>query len=518
MTLRELLLYFLRLGTTGFGGPVALVGYMQRDLVEERRWFSPEQYREGLALAQLAPGPLAAQLAMYLGWVRGGTGGAALVGLAFVVPSFAMVIGIAVLYVRFGGLPWMQGAFYGIAAAVIAILVRSAVKLTRLTLGRDVLLWTLCGASALVTAWTESEIVWVFVGAGVLAAVLRGGLLARLPRAAFSLAALPSGLLSGLAHEPATGATLWRIAWYFAEAGAFVFGSGLAIVPFLRGGVVQEFGWLNEQQFLDAVAVAMITPGPVVITVAFIGYLVAGFAGAVVAALATFLPCYLFTVIPAPHFQRLPRISALKAFVDGVTAAATGAIAGAAFVLGRRALVDAATLGIALVTLLALVRFRRVPEPALIAAAGIVGVLLMGPRLGAPAPAPERVVFVCEHGSVKSLVAAEWFNRLAREQGLSLRAVSRGITPDATVPPAIVQAMARDGFDVAGFRPQALAEGDRRGARVVSLGAAIPRSGAKVETWSDVPPATQDFAASRDAIKRRIEKLLAEIQQHPRPR
>jgi chromate transport protein ChrA len=341
--------------------------------------------------------------------------------------------------------------------------------------------------------------------------VVRGGLLARVPGAAFGLAVVPSGLLSGLAQEPATAATLWRIAWYFTEAGAFVFGSGLAIVPFLRSGVVQEFGWLNEQQFLDAVAVAMITPGPVVITVAFIGYLVAGFAGAAVAALATFLPCYLFTVFPAPHFQRLSRIAVLKAFVDGVTAAATGAIAGAAFVLGRRALVDAAAIGVALVTLFALVRFKRVPEPALIAAAGVVGVLLAGPRLEVRSPAPERVVFVCEHGSVKSLVAAEWFNRLARERGLSPRAVSRGITPDATVPPAIVQAMARDGFEVGGFRPRALADSDLQGARVVSFGAAIPGSPANVETWLEVPPATQDFAASRDAIKLRIERLLAEI-------
>ena len=155
-----------------------------------------------------------------------------------------------------------------------------------------------------------------------------------------------------------------------------MFGSGLAIVPFLHAGVVQQFHWLDERQFLDAVAVAMITPGPVVITVGFIGYLVAGFAGAVVAALATFLPCYLFTVIPAPHFRRLSKNRALKAFVDGVTAAATGAIAGAAFVLGRRALVDVTAVAIAVVAFLVLTRTKRIPEPALIATAGILGVLL----------------------------------------------------------------------------------------------------------------------------------------------
>jgi chromate transporter len=373
----DLVRYFLLLGTSGFGGPIALVGFMQRDLVENRRWFSAQEYRDGLALAQLAPGPLAAQLAIYLGWARGEAVGAALVGVAFVAPSFLMVLALAVGYVRFGGLPWMQGAFYGIGAAVIAIIARSAVKLTRLTLGRDVLLWTLFAVAAFVTAWTESEVVWVFLGAGLIALVVRTKPLAGRASTALGLALLPPGLAAGLAG-PATSGTLWRIGWYFAEAGAFVFGSGLAIVPFLHGGVVRQFGWLSERQFLDAVAVAMITPGPVVITVGFIGYLVAGPAGAVIAALATFLPCYVFTVVPAPHFQRWSRNRAIRAYVDGVTAAATGAVAGAAFVLGRRAVVDLTTLAVALSVLGVTSRLRKVPEPLLILLAGLVGVLLKG--------------------------------------------------------------------------------------------------------------------------------------------
>jgi chromate transporter len=361
--------YFLRLGATGFGGPIALVGLMQRDLVEERGWFTAEEYREGLALAQLAPGPLAAQLAMYLGWARGGAAGAAVVGLAFVLPSFLMVLALAAAYLRFGGLGWMQGAFYGVAAAVVAVIARSAVKLTRLTLGRDRLLWSLFAAAAAVTAWTESEVVWLFLGAGLLTMMVRAR-----PRVNRSSLALVAPLL--LAAPAAPPGTLWRLGWFFAEAGSFVFGSGLAIVPFLHGGVVTEFGWLDERQFLDAVAVAMITPGPVVITVAFIGYLVAGLGGAVVAALATFLPCYLFTVIPAPGFQRWSRNRSIRAFVDGVTAAATGAIAGAAFVLSRRAVVDLATVGIAASTLVVLWRWRKAPEPLVIVLAGIAGVLV----------------------------------------------------------------------------------------------------------------------------------------------
>src|SRR5262245_58729270 len=196
-SLPGLIRYFLWLGTTGFGGPIALVGSMQRDLVERRGWFTAEEYREGLALAQLAPGPLAAQLAMYLGWARGGAAGAALVGLAFVLPSFVMVVALAIGYLRFGGLAWMQGAFYGIGAAAIAIIARSAVKLTRLTLGRDKLLWGLFAVAAAVTAWTESEVVWVFLGAGALALIVRAWPL-RGARAV-ALALLPPGLLAGLA-------------------------------------------------------------------------------------------------------------------------------------------------------------------------------------------------------------------------------------------------------------------------------------------------------------------------------
>ncbi|MBK7976446.1 MAG: chromate transporter [Deltaproteobacteria bacterium] len=368
-SLRELLGYFLRLGTFGFGGPIALVGYMQHDLVESRGWISVKDFREGLALAQLAPGPLAAQLAIYLGWLRHGVLGATLVALAFVLPSFFMVLAIAVVYVHYGGIGWMQGAFYGIGAAVIAIVGRSAYKLMRATLAQDRLLWAIFGVCAAVTAATESESVVLFVGCGLVTLAVRS----KASRATVAAGVLPLvGLTTGLSGA-ASAATLGKIAVYFTTAGAFVFGSGLAIVPFLHGGVVKEFGWLDERQFLDAVAVAMITPGPVVITVAFIGYLVAGLLGAVVAAAGTFLPCYLLVVIPARYFRRSVHDPRVKAFVDGVTAAASGAIAGAAFVLGRRALIDVPTVLIACGTLAALTRLKKLPEPAVIAAAGLLG-------------------------------------------------------------------------------------------------------------------------------------------------
>ena len=233
----ELCRYFLRLGAVGFGGPIALVGYMQRDLVEKHRWIGPDDFRQGLALSQLAPGPLAAQLAIYLGWVRGRVLGATLAGVAFIIPSFVIVLLLSALYLRFGGLSWMQGAFYGIGASVIAIIVRSAIKLVRMTLGRDLLLWVIFLANAVITAWSESEIVWVFLLSGVAALFIKAP--PRLGRKAVASAImpLPAWLLSGL-HGTASTGTLWTLGLYFAEAGAFVFGSGLAIVPFLYGGVI----------------------------------------------------------------------------------------------------------------------------------------------------------------------------------------------------------------------------------------------------------------------------------------
>lgn len=372
-TLGELLRYFLWLGATGFGGPIALCGYMQRDLVEERRWFSAEDYKQGLALSQLAPGPLAAQLAIYLGWVRGGTVGAALTGLAFVVPSFLMVFAIAALYMRYGGLSWISGLFYGVGAAVIAVIARSAYKLARLTNGRDRLLWAIFLASALITAITESEVVWVFLGAGLLVLLVRARPTAPPPGAALGVAPLGEWFVTGL-HGPATPSALVDLLWFFTKAGAFVFGSGLAIVPFMHAGVVEEHRWLNEQQFLDAVAVAMITPGPVVITVAFIGYLAAGPVGAALACVGVFLPCWLFTVIPAPYFKRWGDNRHIKAFVDGVTAGAAGAIGGAAWVLGTRAIVDVPTALIAAATLAIIIATKKVPEPLVILGAGLVGI------------------------------------------------------------------------------------------------------------------------------------------------
>lgn len=377
-SLADLALYFLKLGTTGFGGPVALVGYMHRDLVETKKWISEEEYKEGLALAQLAPGPLAVQLGIYLGYVHYGIWGASLVGLAFVIPSFLMVLLLGMAYKLYGGLSWMQAVFYGVSAAVIGVIAVSSYKLTVKSVGKFTLssfkeyslLWFIYFLMLIVTALTQREEVVFFIASGLLYMIIKAP-----PQ--WMKSNLPSVLvLTHIGFWQFESKTLIDMAWFFTKAGAFVFGSGLAIVPFLHGGVVTEFAWLNEQQFLDAVAVAMITPGPVVITVGFIGYLVAGFPGAAVAAGATFLPCYLLTVIPAPYFKKIAANKSIKVFVDGITAAVIGALVGAVVVIASRSIVDVTTACLALITVFVLVYVKKIQEPMIIFIAACIGIIL----------------------------------------------------------------------------------------------------------------------------------------------
>lgn len=374
-TLWQMVLYMLRLGALGFGGPVALVGYMRRDLVEERRWISEADYKEGLALSQLAPGPLAAQLGIYLGYVHYRIAGATLAGIAFVLPSFLMVLALGWAYVRFGGIAWMQAVFYGVGAAVVGIIAMSARKLTEKSIGKDKLLWAIYLLLAVVTFVTESEAAWLFIAAGTLVWLLRAPP-RWLARSGLHAAALSQAPVAGSVIGSMDLPLLAQVGLFFAKAGTFVFGSGLAIVPFLYAGTVTEHHWLTERQFVDAVAVAMITPGPVVITVGFIGYLIAGLGGATVAALATFIPCYLFTVIPAPYFKKYGRLPGVAAFVDGITAAAIGAITGSVVVIAKRSIVDMPSALICLATIALLWKFKKLQEPAIIAAAAVAGLIL----------------------------------------------------------------------------------------------------------------------------------------------
>ena len=371
----QLLLYFLELGTLGFGGPIATVGYMQRDLVEHRRWMPRQDLLDGIALGQTMPGPLAAQVAMWVGYLKRGALGALGTAGAFIAPSFLMVLAIGWAYVRYQGLPAVQSLFYGISPAVIAIIVLAAWKLARLTDARDARLWGISIFVGVVTAVTGTEVALLIVGAGLLILFwdVPPGWIPRKAITSIAFPLLPSlGSLAGLS-------ILLALFLFFFKAGAFIFGSGLAIVPFLRQGVVLENHWLTERQFLDAVAVGLITPGPVVITAVFIGYLVAGLPGALVSGVGIFTPIYLGVVIPGRWFIRHREDRRVRAFVSGATAGAAGAIAGATIVLARGAIVDLPTALIAAVSLIYLWRLKlKLKEPALIFATGTIGLALHG--------------------------------------------------------------------------------------------------------------------------------------------
>lgn len=345
---------------------------MEHELVGKRGWVTKEEYVRGLAFSKLAPGPFATQLALYIGYIRSKTLGATLVGIAFILPSFTMVVGLAELYIHYGALPWISSAFYGISAAVLGIMVRSAYKLARTALGKKYILWIIFGLSAVTTALLEGEPIWMLIGAGVTnffyvkrdSFTFSGKLRSFLP--AYFPAALP--MLSS-SHS------FMDLFLYFIQAGAVVFGSGLAIVPFLYGGVVQEHHWLTNQQFVDAVAVSMITPGPLVITVAFIGYLVSSFTGAIAAALGVFLPVYVFVVFLTPLYERIAKHTGVAAFIMGVTAATTGAIAGSLVNLGRHSLTDIPSISIAIITAIILFKFK-IPEPIIVLVAACVGLMI----------------------------------------------------------------------------------------------------------------------------------------------
>ncbi len=378
-TLGGLARYFLALGSSGFGGPIALVGYMQRDLVEKRGWFTEAEYRQGLALAQTMPGPLAAQLAMWFGYLQAGAVGAAAVALPFVLPACVLVTAVAVAYTKYQGLAAVHEIFLGVGPAVLAIIAIAAYKLARTTNKTDPLLWVIAAGVCAVTAIAKTEIVWLFLAAGAFGVIHYGGGLPRWrPSSAAGLS--PVALVAAVKGFAWTGsgAVVGSMGLFFAKASAFTFGSGLAIVPFLHQGLVHDHHWLTEQQFVDAVAMGLISPGPVVIMATFAGYIVYGITGALVATAAVFLPVYLFVIIPGGFLRRHGERPRLQGFIKGATAAAAGAIAGAAIVIGEEVITSGASVAIALVTLAVLLQRRvKIPEPALVALAAGVGIVAL---------------------------------------------------------------------------------------------------------------------------------------------
>jgi chromate transporter len=367
----EVVLYFLRLGTLGFGGPVALVGQMERELVNQRGWISKEQMREAIAVCQSLPGPLAIQVGIYLSYLRGGFWGAWAGGWSFILPNFLIVAALAAVYVHLGGLQLFTAIFYGVSPAVIALILHSCYRLAKLGM-EDWLQWSLTVVCFVVTVALHSEVALLFIGAGIVGVLYYGNLFRRISSAT-SLFAAP--LVPAASATPvASTSSLAKLLFFFLKAGALTFGSGLVIVPFLQQGVVQQYGWLSERDFLVAVAVGMMSPGPVVITATFVGYLVAGFWGSLASTIGIFLPSFILVLAAAPILARHRANRNVQGFVKGAYAAAIGTILGACVLLGRIAIGDWLTVLIGLAALLALFRWK-ISNPLLMAATAVAGLI-----------------------------------------------------------------------------------------------------------------------------------------------
>ena len=360
------MLYFLRLGLLGFGGPVALVGQMERELVTARGWLTKEQMRETIAICQSLPGPLAIQVGIYISYLRGGFWAAWAGGWAFILPNFMLVAALGALYVHFGDLKPVTAIFYGVSPAVIALILHSCYRLSKLGM-EDVLQWVIAAVCLVVTIWLQAEVAWLFLGAGIVGILYYGTALRGPPAAAAAVLAAPLGTHT---YFP----TLLKILGFFLKAGSLTFGSGLVIVPFLQQGVVQQYGWLDERAFLIAVAIGMISPGPVVITATFVGYLVAGFWGATAATIGIFLPSFILVLVAAPLLARHRANRNVQGFIKGAYGAAIGTILGACLLLGRIAIGDWLTVAIGLVSLVVLFRWK-VSNPLLMVATGLVGLV-----------------------------------------------------------------------------------------------------------------------------------------------
>jgi chromate transporter len=367
----ELVRYFLRLGTVGFGGPVALVGQMERELVAGRGWLTRDEMREAIAISQSLPGPLAIQVGIFISYLRGGFWGAWAGGWAFILPNFLIVAALGALYVHFGGLSWMTAIFYGVSPAVIALILHSCWRLAKLGM-EDYFQWLIAAAAFGITVALEAEVAVLFIGAGI-AGILYYGSLFRDSTPPAALAVLAAPLPVGT-MQPVTAAMLTKLGIFFLKAGSLTFGSGLVIVPFLEKGLVQETGWLDPHEFLVAVAIGMLSPGPVVITATFVGYLVAGFWGSLISTVGIFLPSFLLILIAAPILRRHRANPNVQGFIKGAYAAAIGTILGACILLGRIAIGDWLTALIGIASLAVLFRFK-VSNPALVGATAVIGLI-----------------------------------------------------------------------------------------------------------------------------------------------
>ncbi|WP_187345091.1 chromate efflux transporter [Cystobacter ferrugineus] len=376
--LKEVALLFLRLGFTAFGGPAAHVALMEDEVVRRRRWLSRDEFLDLLGATNLIPGPNSTELAIHLGHRRGGWAGLLVAGVCFILPAMLLTLGAAWAYVRWGTLPSMGGVLYGVKPVIIAVVLQALWGLGRSAVKTRVLA-AVALASVLANGLGLHELL-VLLGAGAFMVLWQGS------RRAAARRETPKGLGGRMVGGPllplglAAGATsavpfsLGGLFLFFVKVGSVLYGSGYVLLAFLRTDLVERWGWLGEAQLLDAVAVGQVTPGPVFTTATFIGYVLGGVPGAVVATVGIFLPAFFFVAVSGPLVPRLRRSWVAGAVLDGVNVASLALMAHVTCQLGRAALVDAVTVGLALVSALLLLRYR-INSVWLIAGGAAVGLL-----------------------------------------------------------------------------------------------------------------------------------------------
>lgn len=369
---------FLKIGTVGFGAP-AIWGLIQAEVQEHRAWVTKERYLEGLALVQTLPGPPAVQMCIFAGHQRAGWWGGLVGGLAFTVPAFAIMLALTALYSSYGAVPVLRDALYGLGPVVLGIFVATAWRLGRNAIVDRVSIAIAIAAAAAVT-WLGVAGTLLLAGcAGVaLRYSRRVGLLAALATATLVAAErLAEPLLAGLGGAASTGASpeLWSVGWFFLKVGAVTFGGGLSIIAFIQDQVVNQFHWITPQEFIDGLAIGQLTPGPIIMVAAYVGYKVAGVAGAAVAALAIFLPSFVLMLSILPVLDRVRRLAWIKAAMKGISPAVIATLAVTIVQLVPHAATDAFTAAVLLVTVVVMLAWQRLPVLPSIACGGLAGIV-----------------------------------------------------------------------------------------------------------------------------------------------
>jgi chromate transporter len=379
-SLGELALLFLKLGTTAFGGPAAHIAMMEEEVVRRRKWISHERFLDLLGATNLIPGPNSTEMAIHIGHLRAGWPGLMVAGICFIIPATMIVLSLAWVYVRFGKLPQAAGLLYGVKPVIIALVLQAIWGLGRAAV-KTKFLALICLISIIFCFLNVNELILLFAAGAVMGLVQWLKNLQQ--KGLTALSTFITGASTVLFTEAVTGAGpvskfgLWPLFLFFFKVGSVLFGSGYVLLAFLRADLVQRLGWLTEGQLLDAIAVGQVTPGPVFTTATFIGYILAGPWGALIATVGIFLPAFFFVAISGPLIPRLRKSAIAGAFLDGVNVASLALMAVVTWQLGRAAIVDLITGILAAASAILLIRFR-LNSAWLVLIGAIIGLLIKG--------------------------------------------------------------------------------------------------------------------------------------------